>query len=126
MNTKNGKDLNRFIQVLLDIADYYDNKLDCDPDFKGDELTKSIGLGYLALTSHIRSGVKELLNLKALYYNVREREIYYKECYKAKETFMQDIFGEEDADSLYPEQKEKIKAYVRSLFEDDSEDNDND
>lgn len=121
MNTKNGKDLNRFIQILLDISDYYDNKLDGDPDFKGDELTNSIGLGYLALTAHIRHGVKEVLNLKSLYYNARELESYYESSCKSKEAFMQDIFGEEDAESLYPEQKEKIKAFVRTLFEDDSE-----
>lgn len=125
MNTNNSKELNRFIQILLDIADYYDNKLECEPDFRGDDMLNSIGLGYRALTRYLRFGIKEVLNFKSLYYDVRERESYYEFCCKSKEAFMQDIFGEEDAESLYPEEKAKIKAFVKSLFEGDSEENDN-
>ena len=122
MLIKPNKDLNRFIQICLDVADYYDNMMELEdpPDrFTGDKLLDSIGLGYRAFTNYLRCGVKNLLNLKSIYYEARERENYFEQACKEKEKFMMDIFGEENVEELTPELKAKIKNFVQTLLEDD-------
>lgn len=124
MLTKPDKDLNRFIQICLDVADYYDNMMELEdpPDrFTGDKMLDSIGLGYRAFTSYLRCGVKDLLNLKSIYYESRERENYFEQACEEKEKFMMDIFGEEDVEELTPELKAKIKVFVRTILEVDEE-----
>lgn len=124
MLIKPNKDLNRFIQICLDVADYYDNMMELEdpPDrFAGDKMLDSIGLGYRAFTSYLRCGVKDLLNLKSIYYEARERENYFEQACREKDEFMWDIFGEENVEELTPELKAKIKAFVRELLYDDEE-----
>lgn len=76
MLTKPNKDLNRFIQICLDMADYYDNKMEIEDRFMGDEMLQSLGLGYRAFTAYMRSGIKDLLNLKSIYYEALFKVVF--------------------------------------------------
>ena len=84
-----------------------------------------IFLPYLCRTANNEITYEAAENHK-IYYESRERENYFEQRCKDQEAFMVDIFGEEEADGLYPEDKAKIREFVQSLFSDAEEDEEND
>lgn len=111
----NMHQINRLIQICLDIADYYDKK--ARNDYK-DDMTDSIGLGVRSLPSYLREGAKAIITMQTDYYRTEEMELQYKEQYEEQKAYMADIFGDDEAENLYDEDKAKIKAFVKTLFDD--------
>ena len=111
----NMHQINRLIEICLDIADYYDKKA---RDGYKDDMTDSIGLGVRSLPSYLREGAKAIITMQTDYYRTEEMELHYKERYEEQKEYMSDIFGEDEAENLYPEDKAKIKAFVKTLFDD--------
>ena len=111
----NMHQINRLIEICLDIADYYDKK--ARDDYK-DDMTDSIGLGVRSLPSYLREGAKAIITMQTDYYRTEEMELHYKERYEEQKEYMSDIFGDDEAENLYPEDKAKIKAFVKTLFDD--------
>ena len=111
----NMHQIDRLIQICLDIADYYDKK--ARNDYK-DDMTDSIGLGVCSLPSYLREGAKAIITMQTDYYRTEEMELHYKEQYEEQKAYMADIFGDDEAENLYDEDKAKIKAFVKTLFDD--------
>lgn len=64
--------LNRFLQICLDIAEYYDTKCEENDFCFNDDLIKDLGLGCKALSGYMRNGVKEVIELQANYHTQKE------------------------------------------------------
>jgi hypothetical protein len=62
-NWSNG--INKLIKIMLDLADISDEKQETPFD-------REMGLGYRAFTSYIRSGIKEIIELKRDYFSALE------------------------------------------------------
>lgn len=65
--------LNRFLEICLDIAEYYDSKCEENNFFFEDDLTKATGLGCKALSGYLREGVKSVVELQGNYHTQKER-----------------------------------------------------
>ena len=64
--------LNRFVQICLDIAEYYDTiGEEADPVLE-DKMLKELGLGYRAFTGYLRQGVKEVIDLQNDYHGIKQ------------------------------------------------------
>ena len=88
----NKGNINRFLSVCLDIADWYDEHGDNDKDWYGNDMTKDIGLGYRALTSYLRRGVKEVIELQEKYHRAKEECNYHKIAENDQREYLLDIF----------------------------------
>ena len=64
--------INRFLQICLDIAEYYDTKCEENDFCFNDDLIKDLGLGCKALSGYMRNGVKEIIELQANYHTQKE------------------------------------------------------
>lgn len=111
------KKLNRFLQLCLDIAERYDNKGDENHNWFGDDLTKDLGLGYRAMTGYLRNGVAEVIKLQGEIHSTRERIYFSKLDTDNMRSFLIDIFGDEEPESLNDEIKVKIRKAVHEILE---------
>ena len=59
--------INKFLKVCLDIAEWVDDKSDADKNWLGGEICRDIGLGCRALSGYLRSGVKSVMELQEKY-----------------------------------------------------------
>ena len=64
--------LNRFVQICLDIAEYYDTMGEEADSVLEDKMLKELGLGYRALTGYLRNGVKEVIELEDNKHTLKE------------------------------------------------------
>lgn len=62
--------LNRFMQICLDIAEYYDTIGEESDYVLEDKMLKELGLGYRALSGYLRAGVKEVIDLQDDYHTI--------------------------------------------------------
>ena len=115
------KKLNRFLQVCLDIAEWYDRKGDENHNFFGDEMTRAIGLGYKAMTGYLRTGVKKVIELQGKYHAANDKAHYAKSNEQDMRDFLIEIFGEEEPETLNDEIKAKIKNAVHEILESEGE-----
>ena len=84
--------LNRFVQICLDIAEYYDTLGEKADSVLEDNMLKELGLGYRALSGYLRAGVKEVIDLQDDYHTIyllhkaekAERELISKEKEESK------------------------------------------
>lgn len=113
------KKLNRFLQICLDIAEWYDSKGDEDHDFFGDEMTKAIGLGYKAMTGYLRTGVREVVEMQGELHSAKERRWYAESSERSMRDYLTEIFGDEEPETLSDEITAKIKAFVNGLLEEE-------
>ena len=100
--------LNKLVEISLRIANYVDEHGRNGDTNLGDEL----GLGYRALSSYLREGVKSIIDIQADY----QLAIVKKELAEIGEQEMRDflteIFGDEEPETLNNEYKRKIKESV--------------
>lgn len=110
------KRLNRFLQICLNIAEWYDNRGEEDRNWFGDEITKAIGLGYKAMTGYLRTGVKGVIELQSKYHAMNEEAYYARSNEQDMRDFLIEIFGEEEPETLNDEIKAKIKNAVYEIL----------
>lgn len=72
--------INRFLQICLDIAEYYDTKCEENDFCFNDDLIKDLGLGCKALSGYMRNGAKEVIELQANYHTRKELLHSANEC----------------------------------------------
>lgn len=105
--------INRLVSIMIDLADIADTK-------SGDVwYLDNLGLGCRALSSYIRQGVKDIIDLEQDYYNTVEKVKAAAEAEDDMRAFLDDIFGEADVDCLGDADKTAIRDFVKKLFEED-------
>ena len=121
--------INRFLSICLDLADLYDDTgcevyLNNNPTFEQSarlshmEWTCSeLGLGYRALTSYLRNGVKEIIKLQGEYQREKELKKYAKSSEKDARDFMEELFGDREPECINDKDRERIKNFVKGIME---------
>lgn len=111
------KKINRFLQICLDIAEWYDKKGEEDNGWQGDEMTGGIGLGYKAMTSYLRNGVQEVVKLQDKYHTTKERQRWAEASIKSKAEFLMELFGEEDPEEFSDKVKSRFRKAAREAID---------
>ena len=109
--------MNYFLKIALDIADYYDNKGNDNEEFLKDKLIDELGLGYRALTDYLRKGVQEVISLQTRYHRACEERNYEKSVQESQKKYLLDVFGDEEPYSINDKDKQRIKDFVKGIFE---------
>ena len=108
----------KLAELSLKIANIVDRQGEND-DFR---LADSLGLGYRALSSYLRQGVKAISEIQERYSIAHEKTKLAEISERDARNFLIDIFGDEDIDSVSDESKAKIKEFISTLLYDDDDD----
>ena len=104
--------ITRIIQVCLDIANIADEKGE-----QGEFVLPELGLGYRALSGILRRGCKDIIDLQGKYHAAIEGRDLAKIGEKTAYGFLEDIFGDMEIDSINDKDKERIKAFVKQIYD---------
>lgn len=108
--------INRFLKVCLDIAEWVDDKSDADKNWFGGDMCHDIGLGCRALSGYLRSGVKSVMELQEKYHHANELRNFAESCKESMEEFLRDVFGDAEIYSINDKDKERIKEFVKGIM----------
>lgn len=106
------EEINYLVKICLDIANIADRHGEKDKPYL-DEL----GLGYRALSRSLRRGVKAVIDLQDDYSKALEYQSYAEIGEKAARDFLQEVFGDEEIDTINEKDKQKIKEFTQQLTE---------
>ena len=106
------EEINYLVKICLDIANIVDRHGEKDKPYL-DEL----GLGYRALSISLRRGVKAVIDLQDDYSKALEYQSYAEIGEKAARDFLQEVFGDEEIDTINEKDKQKIKEFTQQLME---------
>lgn len=98
----------RFISICLELADLADEK-------EQTPFNDDLRMGFRAFSGYMRSGVKELIDLKHDYYRAISSEKIAKESEEEARYFLQECFGDGDIDSINDADKERILALCNKI-----------
>ena len=109
----------KLAEISLNIANVVDRQGandDCS-------LADSLGMGYRALSSYLRQGVKAIVDIQERCTGAQERAQLAEISEQSARYFLKDIFGDEEIDSVSDDDKNKIKEFVSALLnsEDDEQ-----
>lgn len=104
--------ITRLVQACLDIANLADEKGEQD-----EFILPELGLGYRALSGILRRGCKEIIDLQGKYHAAIEEKNFAKIGEKTAYDFLEDIFGDREIDSINNKDKERIKAFVKQIYD---------
>lgn len=101
-------ELCKFTELLLRIANYVDRHGEKEDTTMCDEL----GLGYLALSGYLRSGVKAIADIQSDYSNAISKANYAKIGEECARDFLEEVFGDREIETINEADKERIKDFV--------------
>ena len=107
-------DLARLAEISLRIASITDRKGETGERSYLDEL----GLGYLALSSYLRLGVKAIADIQMDLANARANAHLARVSEQSMRDFLTDIFGDEEPETLNEEYKKRIREFVQGILKD--------
>ena len=111
-------DLARLAEISLRIASITDRKGETGERSYLDEL----GLGYLALSSCLRVGVKAIADIQMDLANARSDAHLSRVGEESMREFLTDIFGDEEPETLNEEYKNRIREFVQGLLKEMDDD----
>lgn len=111
MNDKTNK-LTSLVGILMKMACIIDRHGENGDSQFADE----IGMGYLALSSYLRDGVKAIVDMQMEYSEAIANKQIAELSEQYARNYLKEIFGDEDIDSINERYKLKIKEFVQSLF----------
>ena len=103
--------LGRFIELCFRIASWIDAKSEAGESFTLDEF----GLGHLAMSNCLRSGICEVIQLESDLHCAMNRERVAKLGEEDVTDFLEEIFGDRNIDSINDKDKERIKEFVKKI-----------
>ena len=105
--------LSKLADICLRIANYVDREGE-----KGNtDMCNELGLGYLALSGYLRSGVKAIAEIQGSYSRERDLRDIADCSERYVRDFLEDIFGDREIDDINVDDKEKIREFVQKLEE---------
>ena len=102
--------ITRLVQICLDIANIADERGEADEPY-----FKELGLGYRALSGILRRGCKDIIDLQNNYHGAIEAKNLAKIGEKEAHDFLEEMFGDREVYTINDKDKERIKAFVRSI-----------
>ena len=78
-------------------------------------ITDELGLGYRALSTSLREGVKEAVDLQARYRGAIETADLAKCGEECARDFLEDVFGDRDIDSINHSDKERFRELYKKI-----------
>lgn len=106
--------MNRMLELCLNIANLIDEwGHEENPAVR--LITDELGLGYRALSTSLREGVKEAVDLQARYRGAIETADFAKCGEKYARDFLGDVFGDRDIDSLNDSDKERFRELYKKI-----------
>lgn len=106
--------MNKMLELCLNIANLID-------DWGHEEkpaarlITDELGLGYRALSTSLREGVKAVIDLQARYRGAIETADLAKFGEKCARDFLEDVFGDRDIDSINDSDKERFRELYKKI-----------
>jgi len=104
-------ELCKLAELCLRIANYADRHGEKEDTAMCDEL----GLGYLALSGHLRAGVKAIADIQLDYSNAISKANLAKIGEESARDFLKYIFGDREIETINEADKERIKAFVGEI-----------
>jgi hypothetical protein len=101
--------LYRLIDFCLQLADIADQKRETP-------FNDVLHTGYGAFSAYMRQGVKEVIDLKQDYYNALYRRSIAEQSKKEMSDYLEDVFGDPEPYTINDKDKERIKAFVKSIM----------
>ena len=105
--------MNIFLRYALDMANIVDEKGEAGEKI----IIPELGIGYRVLSSYFRQGVKEVIDLQAKYYGAIASKNLAEIGEKEAHDFLEDVFGDREPYTINDKDKERIKAFVKSIME---------
>lgn len=103
----------RFFSICLELADLVDEN-----GGAGHEVyNKQLGIGYRVLSSYLRKGVQEVIDLQAKYYGAIASKNLAETGEKEAHDFLEDVFGDREPYTINDEDKKRIKAFVKNIMD---------
>lgn len=102
--------ITRLVQVCLDIANIADERGET-----GESYFEELGLGYRALSGILRCGCKEIIDLQNSYHGAIEDKNLAKIGEREAHDVLEEMFGDRELYTINDKDKERIKAFVRSI-----------
>lgn len=100
----------RLIQICLDIANIADEKGE-----KNERVLEELGLGYRALSSILRGGCKEIIDLQNSYHAAIAARRIAEIGKESVDDFMEEVFGDREIHCINDKDKERIRAFVKQI-----------
>jgi hypothetical protein len=106
--------MNKMLELCLNIANLID-------DWGHEEkpaarlIEDELGLGYRALSTSLREGVKDVVDLQARYRGAIETADLAKFGEKCARDFLEDVFGDRDIDSINDSDKERFRKLYKKI-----------
>lgn len=101
-------DSNKLIMIMLNLADIADEK-HITP------FENEMGYGYRAFTNYIRSGIKEIINLKQDYFSALEMRDYAKWELEENKAILERIFGRSDIEIYSDDEISRFRALADEI-----------
>ena len=102
----------RFLSICLELADLVDEN-----GGAGHEIyNKQLGIGYRVLSSYLRKGVQEVIDLQAKYYGAIASKNLAEIGEKEAHDFLEDVFGDREPYTINDKDKERIKMFVKGIM----------
>ena len=107
--------LGRFLQLCLQMAEINDRQ--AEENDRGDsDFNKPLGLGYLAFSGYMRDGVMRVISLQDTVSRLKSKAQIAESSEESARDFLEEVFGDRDPESINDKDKERIKAFVQSIF----------
>lgn len=115
--------LNSLLADVLNIADAVDRRAEKENVI----YLEALGLGYRALTSHLREGAKAIVDMEEELTEAREQVKNAKIEEQERTDFLKDVFGDEEvAESFIEEEKQRLRDLVAEIEKEWLEEEEND
>lgn len=108
--------ITRFQQLCLQMAEINDRAVEAQGEYGFDgPFNKECGLGYLAFSGILRAGVRATIDLQEELSEARSQERLAKADARSARDFVEDLFGDREAETLNDAYKERIRECVRQI-----------
>ena len=103
----------RFLGICIELADLVDENGE-----SGQEIfNKDLHMGYRVLSGYLRSGAQEVIALMSKYHSaVIDRQLAETGEREAHD-FLEEVFGDREPYTINDKDKERIKAFVKSIMD---------
>ena len=107
--------LGRFLEICLKMAEINDRQ--AEENDRGDsDFNKTLGLGYLAFSGYMRDGVMRVISLQDTVTHLREKTRIAESSEESARDYLEEVFGDREPENINDKDKERIKAFVQSIF----------